>query len=228
VRQGASGIGFAIPVDKAITVASELMSLERLENRWHGIVAKPNKTGTGMIVEEVTKNSPAEKAGIKVGDTISKIDNTIVNRQLDIERALLGRKSIAEIPLVLQRDQSLQTVALTLEARPKSVDDATSPYWQALGLKLAAVPSQQFKQTHSRYRGGLAITAVRNDSPAAKQGLKKGDVLVGLHIWETISTENIDYILGHDDLRDFSPLKFRILRGNEEFFGFLPVNTIKR
>ncbi len=81
------------------------------------------------------------------------IDNITLERPLDIERALLGRKTLSEIPLSLMRQQSVQNLAMTLEAKPKSVDDS-DPYWQALGLKLANIPSQQFKQIHRAIAAG--------------------------------------------------------------------------
>ena len=58
----------------------------------------------------------------------------------------------------------------------------------------------EFKRLGTRYRGGLTVLDVRPGSPAAQQGIRRGDVLVGMHVWETISLENIAYILDRDDL----------------------------
>ena len=90
-------------------------------------------------------------------------------------------------------------------------------------MKLVPVPALQFKQYQSHYRGGLTITEVRPDSPAARQGLHRGDVLVGMHIWETVSIENVNYILNRSDLADIEPMKFYILRGNETLYGHFTV-----
>ncbi len=98
-----------------------------------------------------------------------------------------------------------------------------------LGLRLAAVPAQQFKQYNSRYRGGLAIVAVRAEGPAARQGIRRGDVLVGMHEWETVTPENVDYILNRPDFHKFDPVKFYILRtndsGSEVLYGHLAVSA---
>ena len=51
----------------------------------------------------------------------------------------------------------------------------------------------QFREYNSAYRGGLAIVAVRADGPAARQGIRQGDILVGMHKWETISPENVTW-----------------------------------
>ena len=66
--------------------------------------------------------------------------------------------------------------------------------------------------------------AVRPKSPASDQGIRYGDVLVGMHKWETISLENVAYILDSDEFRQSQPVKFYILRGNETLYGHLQVS----
>ena len=107
---------------------------------------------------------------------------------------------------------------------PDGLAPKATPAWQLLGLELKPIPSEEFRQTfETRYRGGLTVTAVRAQSPAAVQGIRPGDVLVGMHIWETISLENVAYILNRPDFASLNPVKFFILRGNETLYGYLPV-----
>ncbi len=230
VRAGAQGIGFAIPADKAMQIASELMSVQRLENRWHGVVAKPNAgIGDGLIVQAIEKNSPAEKAGLKIGDVIKNVQGTGVARSLDFERALLGQKSGAEFEVSVDRKDQPVKLSLALTSRSKSIStEPSDPVWDLLGLRLATISAQQFKQYNSRYRGGLAVTNVRPDSPAAKQGIRRGDVLVGMHVWETITPDNVDYILSRPDFAEIEPVKFYILRGSEILYGHLAVTNARR
>ena len=77
------------------------------------------------------------------------------------------------------------------------------------------------------YQGGLNVQSVRPDSPAARQGIRRGDILVGMHIWETVSLENVAYVLNRPDFAELEPLKFYILRNNEPLFGHLNV-TIRK
>jgi hypothetical protein len=60
-------------------------------------------------------------------------------------------------------------------------------------------------------------------STAAQNGVRTGDVLVGLHVWETISYDNVNYVLDHPQLGTFNPLKFYILRGDETLYGHVQV-----
>ena len=98
-------------------------------------------------------------------------------------------------------------------------------------MELKPVPSGEFRRKYqTRYRGGLVVTTVRAGSAAARQGIRRGDVLVGMHIWETVSMDNISYILKRADFTSLSPLKFFILRGDETLYGYLPVaaKTVSR
>lgn len=226
VRAGASGIGFAIPADKALAVAAELLSVERLENRWHGITVKADSGDQpGLEIAALDKLSPAAELGLQPGDRIVSIDQQAPRRALDLERALLGRKASGSELLIKRQGEQIK-LTLALAAKPRTVEE-NDPYWQQLGLKLQAAPAVYFKQGASRYRGGLAVVAVRGDGPAAKQGIRKGDILVGMHVWETISLENVDYVLNRADLTEFSPIKFLVMRNGETLFGHMPL-SVKR
>ncbi len=230
VRAGAQGIGFAIPADKAMAVAAKLLSVERLDKLWHGIIVQDAAAAEpGVVVSAVDKESPAAQVGLKSGDVITAVGKQEVVRPLDLERALLGRKAGDAIPLTVRRNDQSVKLTLTLgelPARPASEADLA---WDVLGLRLSPIPSQQFKQLQSQspklaaYRGGVTITEVRPDSPASRQHLRSGDVLVGIHVWETINNENVTWILNRSDLADIEPLKFYIFRGNETFYGHFTV-----
>jgi serine protease Do len=79
----------------------------------------------------------------------------------------------------------------------------------------------EFTRLGTRYRGGLTVLDVRAGSPAAQQGIRRGDVLVGMHVWETVSLENIAYILDREDLSKLDSVVFYIVRGSDTLFGHL-------
>lgn len=225
VRAGAQGIGFAIPADIAMAIASNLMSVQRLENAWHGVVPQADDpVRHELIVSDIEPGSPAEEAGLKPGDVISTVGECSVSRSLDFERALLGRSVNEEVSLAIQRNQQPLTLTLKLSQAPKGQFLANDQAWDVIGLRYDAVSSKQFRSHQTRYRGGLMITAVRPDSPAARQGIRRGDILVGMHVWETITPDNVTYILNRPDFATIEPLKFYILRGNETLYGHLQVS----
>jgi serine protease Do len=212
-----------------MSIAAKLMSVERLERHWHGIVAE-EETGEhpGLVVTSVEKESPAAQVGLKPGDVIMAIGTQEIARPLDLERSFLGRQPGEEVPLVVRRNDKSVKLAIKLAELPSRTAEADLA-WDILGLRLSAIPAAQFKQMQTQsprlaaYRGGVTITDVRPDSPAARRYVHAGDVLVGLHIWETISLENVNYILTRADLADFDPIKFYIVRGKETFYGHFDV-----
>ena len=67
------------------------------------------------------------------------------------------------------------------------------------------------------------MLSVRPASPAARQGVRPGDLLVGLHKWETSSFADLAYILKEPNLAVKNSVKFYVLRGDETLYGHLPV-----
>jgi serine protease Do len=232
VRAGAQGIGFAIPIDKALGIASELLSVRRVDRTWHGMTVDHSSGNTidGALVKEVADESPAALTGLKSGDVIKSVASKPVKRMIDVERALIGTRAGVTVPVTIERNRETRTLHLALANLPdhiapvtNTVATGTDRFWDVLGLRLESVPQRQFQSYRSRYRGGLVVTDVRPEGPAAKQGIRRGDVLVGMHIWETVTSENVNYVLDRPDFGQLDPVKFYILRGNETLYGHLTV-----
>jgi serine protease Do len=226
VRAGAQGIGFAIPVDKAMNVAATLLASAGGKS-WHGIVAAADAPPglAGMRLAAVEKKSPAAEAGLRAGDVITAVGEIGIRRAVDFQREMLDRKAGEKVDMTVQRGGRSIGVSLVLAELPDAAPAGDSGAWELLGLDLRAMPGGEFKEKfHTRYRGGLLVVNVRQNSPAADQGIRAGDVLVGMHIWETVSLDNVTYILRRPDFNSINPVKFFILRGNETLYGFLPIN----
>lgn len=230
VRVGAQGIGFAIPIDEAMEVASRLLTAERIDRVSHGVIGKTtfeNDNKAHFVISAVRKDSPGEKSGFQAGDVVVEAGDVKVMRALDFERALIGHRAGEEVNVTVKRNNEAVKISLVLDGVGRSgvvkVSNEKDPHWDTLGMKLAPMNSNDFRQLNSRYRGGLKVITVRDDSPAAKQGIRPGDVLVGMHIWETVSVDNLNYILNRDDFIDLQPIKFYIVRGTETLFGHMRV-----
>ncbi len=228
VRVGAQGIGFAIPVDRAMEVAARLLSSERVGGVWHGIIpATPDGIVEGVYTRSVQQGSPAAEAGITVGDVITRVNSLPVRRTLDLERAMLGLRPGQEVRFeVLRRDQT-QQVRVQLAAasgRGAGVDDPVfQRAWEAFGMRLEELSNSSPVIVHPQFHGGLRVVEVRADSPAAREGVVAGDILVGMHEWVTTSPDDLAYVFSSGKLLQNQAVKFYILRGSETLFGHLPV-----
>ncbi|QDU55150.1 trypsin-like peptidase domain-containing protein [Aeoliella mucimassa] len=239
VRAGAQGIGFAIPVDSAMEVAARLISVEETENMWHGLTLRTDAAEGQVVVEHVAEGSPADKYGFTRGDVIERIGEIEAHRRLDIERALIGTNSRAVDVAVARSGES---VGLKLAAEPLRSNGSTpivaaksyhSDAWETLGVELEPAPKNLFSKD-SQYRGGLKIVDVRPNSPAEREGLESGDILVGMHRWQTASMNDIDYILKKSNIDQLREVRFYIVRNNETLYTDINVasatsrSTIRR
>lgn len=226
VRMGAQGIGFALPVDETIEVVSKLLDDEVAHTVSVGIVGKTTSDGerTRFVVTQVPANGGASASGVRVGDVIVSVDGKPVVRSLDFQCAMIGRQPGDELSLVVTRGAEEISTNLVLGDVVSGQRSIAAQAWQALGLRLAAAPGQAVSQINSKYRGGMRIVAVRPDSPAAVEGIRPGDILVGLHKWETISMDNVAYILESDEFIEAQPAKFFVLRGTDTLYGQIRIS----
>ena len=141
---------------------------------------------------------------------------------------MLGHKAGDCISLTLSRSGAEEQIELPLAAARHLAMSIEDRSWLELGLRTEPMAATKVQKLQTRYRGGLLVKEVRGDGPAADQGIRAGDILVGLHIWETISSENITYVLDKAREENLGPIKFYVLRGRETLFGHLTSDTIRR
>jgi serine protease Do len=92
--------------------------------------------------------------------------------------------------------------------------------WDEIGIRVVPI---NFKAASKQknYRGGLKITEVKASSPATKQGLRSGDILLGLHKWETVTLEHLNYVLNTEMFQTREPMSFYIYRNDDFLYGEL-------
>jgi serine protease Do len=208
IRAGAQGIGFAIPVDHMVKSVSEMLKKRRRTAAYDGFACRDllESTKDGfvrtVVIERVDPSSPAEAAGLKIGDVVKQVGDVKVASGIDIERGLMEVKPGDNLSFVVRRRDQEKQVQLAI----------VDLIWQKLGVQFAVARTDAIAQANRQLHGGLEVTAISAAGPAAKAGLRKGDILVGLHSWETVSTDNVTYVLNHRDLASFNPVPFFILR----------------
>jgi serine protease Do len=250
IRAGAQGIGFAIPVDTMIRVAADMLAQVRGRENVAplGLVvrddvtqpastASPRTFATRTVVIDKVDAGAADKAGLRSGDVVLKVGEVPVASSLDVQRGLLGHEGGQRVDVVVRRDGSQRTIEMALEAGPRlgqrgdgrsaatlasGTATPAGQVWQALGMRLQEMANPaEVARSHPQLHGGLLVGDVRPDSPAAKAGIRSGDVLVGLHQWEMLSLNNVTFVLNHPDRGSFSPLRFYILRGGQVHRGWV-------
>ncbi|MBL8855054.1 MAG: trypsin-like peptidase domain-containing protein [Planctomycetaceae bacterium] len=217
VRVGAQGIGFAIPVNKALEVASELLSRENSLRIFHGITVETTYPNNVPVTEvsRVAPNSPAAQAGIQVGDQLVKVGEFHIQRQLDLQLALLEESVGSKVVCLVRRDGAEVSTNVELQPGRSSMIELV---WDMIGIEVKQEVPSVVTQLNEKYAGGLRVEKVRPGSPAKNQGIQVGDILVGLHEWETVSLDDMNYIVSQPIVLQ-QPIQFYILRSKQAFFG---------
>jgi serine protease Do len=229
IRAGAQNIGFALPVDSVIPRAADLIGVRRRAGIRHGLVlrdtaardATESAAKRSVSVEQVEANSPAAGAGFKVGDVLERVDDITVITSIDFERGLIERPAGQKIPVKVQRNGTSTDLELVLQAGPKVPVAASDAVWKRLGVKVVPVGADAVAKANPQLRGGLQVTEVAAGGVASTAGIQKGDVLVGLHLWETLNLDNVTFVLNHKDLATFLPLKYFVARDGKLKDGWI-------
>jgi serine protease Do len=124
----AEGIGFAVPINLALDIARQIIDHGRVQRAWLGVVGYDvNRrvafhygltAGRGIFVTEVTQGSPAEAAGLRVGDVITAAGDSPLVGVGDLVAALRSRTTGSTLDMEVERNGRRIRIQATLAARP--------------------------------------------------------------------------------------------------------------
>ena len=194
------GIGFAIPVNMALSIVDDLLDDGAVQRGFLGVniqdldLEKSEALGLkdqgGALVSMVGGDSPAEKAGIEVGDVIVKADGQRVESSSRLRLLISSRKPGSSIPLEILRDGERVTLTATLDELPAealaSGAPGTMPRSKTPAVSNEIVPGVRATELTNQNRkqnqipdkvDGLLVLEVDPNSRAAAMGIQKGDVI---------------------------------------------------
>jgi serine protease Do len=181
------GLGFAIPINLAKWVADQLMAKGRVVRGWLGVVIQeitPEIAETigvkeGILVSQVAPGSPAEKAGLKVGDIIVAIDGEKVREVRELQFRVMKTPPGTEITLTIIRGGKEQTIKAKVGEMPEEVSFG-QPKEQVgeLGLSLRDLSPEEVSRLGVK---GVFVEGVAPGSLAQRSGLRRGDIILAVN-----------------------------------------------
>ena len=189
----------------------------------HGAAMRAGAIDRRDVAQDIDPNDRSDpQIDFIVGELdLDRIGHARTASTLDFECALLDRLPGQSVPVVVRRGGTEQRIELTLQTAGGSATSTTDLIWRKLGLHLSPIRAELVSYNNRQLHGGLVVNDVYSDGPAAKAGIQRGDVLVGLHQWETLTVDNVQYVITHPELPTFSPLSFYILRQGQVRRGYL-------
>jgi putative serine protease PepD len=123
---GSIGLGFAIPVDLAKTISSEIISTGRVTHAFFGLQTQPilpqaaQQAGVpdGLFVAAVTAGGPSAQAGLQTGDVITKVDGQPATSNVQLQELTLTKQPGNQVPLDYWRHGTTGRVTVTLGTQP--------------------------------------------------------------------------------------------------------------
>ncbi|MHA0901710.1 serine endoprotease DegP [Enterobacter ludwigii] len=176
---GNIGIGFAIPSNMVKNLTAQMVQYGQVKRGELGILgtelnselAKAMKVDAqrGAFVSQVMPNSSAAKAGIKAGDVITSLNGKPISSFAAL-RAEVGSMPIgSKVTLGLLRDGKPVNVSLELQQSSQNQVDSSTIFSGIEGAEMSNKGQDK----------GVVVNNVKANSPAARIGLKKGDVIMG-------------------------------------------------
>lgn len=223
IRAEAQNIGFAIPVDTLVDNLRHMLTPEELRRVRLGLIVGCKKAEgrfTGLVVDSVTKGSPADKKGISPGDIILSVDGKKLNNVIDFYIGLMDKKVGEPIKVEYIKPGALaarsRNVELTLEARPLPNGPAlVSNFFQMNVSMLNDRMAQKF-DFESAYPI-LIITEVTRDGMAAKVGLAPGDLILEINGAAVSSIKELS--LAMEKIAEGDLVQVKIMRISVGLFG---------
>jgi serine protease Do len=158
-------------VDQLRKFLPGIMDVERINRVTLGV----HFEGVGPArITKVDADSPAEAAGLKVGDMVVAVDGQAIAQDIDFFVEMMEKKSGEDVTLTVLREGKRHKFVVRLGERPSGTEQA----WRKLGMRLRPISAEQAGRLGLSPGAGLVIYEVHEAGPAHEAGIEPGDILV--------------------------------------------------
>ena len=192
---GGQGIGFAIPIDLAKSIVTQLKTNGQVTRGWLGITIQDLKgqlaeyygvSGkTGVLVASVVPGDPADQAGIQPKDIITEINGEKVTSSRDLTKlaANLGVGDTAKVTIL--RNGKSKTLEIQIGKRPMTMASASESRQKEkqgqYGFKVADLTPEMARRFKIEETSGVIVVGVVANSQADTAGVQQGDLIIEIN-----------------------------------------------
>jgi serine protease Do len=196
-----AGVGFSLPSNTVAQVYNQLIGPEhRVARGSIGImfdsvenpaIARVYGNGTGVTISSVVAGSPADQAGLKVGDTITIVDGKKVTKGAELVADIASRKPGAKVQLGFVRNGKQQETSVTIADRAKlfaarlneddNGNDESTPKQSKFGITVRKLTPEMAERLDMPAGKGVIVQDVKPGSFAEDVNLNRGDVILEIN-----------------------------------------------
>ena len=183
------GIGFAIPINMAREVMTQLIANGRVVRGWLGIAIQDLtdelaagfgiSSKSGVLVADVMKDGPAEAAGMKPGDVIVELGGAPIKEVTELQKRVAAIPPGRPTALTVLRDRKPTKLTVKIGEQPgEETVVAAGPKGEGLGVTVESLSEEMAQAYGLRGRAGVVVTGVASGGAAEAAGIREGDVLL--------------------------------------------------
>ena len=201
------GYGFAIPIDLAHRVMEDLIAYGHVRRAYLGIrmqsVAPEDADALGLpqiagaLVQEVTDDTPAAKAGLQAYDVITAVDGESVRTSNDLQHKIALKAPGDRINVTVYRDREPREIEVRLDEAPisEAVAEAPAPrprMADKIGIEVADITADIAESLGLASTDGVVVTNVQRGGPADRRNIQRGSVIHEINGAPIRNAEDVD------------------------------------
>ena len=245
---GNMGIGFAIPINMAHRIMEDLIYEGKVNRGWLGVMIQELDYNTrealgidnknrGVLIGDVFKDQPADKAGIKRGDIVLSINNKPVTNTNELKNVVASIRPGKKAPVEVLRNNKKITLHVILTERDDdrtnksaasdskdSPDSKNDDISQLLGIKAGNITPELQKQLDlNKNTKGVIILEVEPGSQAQREGIAQNDIILEINRKPTPTVKDFKKLL--KSIKPGDSVLFLLQREGNTFFRAFKVKN---
>ena len=202
---GSMGVGFAIPINMARAIKSQLIESGTVTRGYLGVYLQEITQlladslelpdSQGILISDIIDGSPAENAGLKQGDVVRKIDRLAVRDTGAFRNEISSRRPDSELELTIYRDGEEKTITVTIGRLPDDDTIAETSLQEAmekLGMRVSEITEETARRFGYGQNEGVVITEVDPAGRVAQAGLRSGTLIAAVNRLRVRSIEEFN------------------------------------
>jgi serine protease Do len=210
---GYMGIGFAVPIDMAMSIKEQLVVSGKVTRGYVGVFLNPGEVTEemarsfgrsevgGVLIAEVEKEGPADKAGIRSGDILTELNGAKIKDNTSFRNEVARIMPNKKAQITLYRDGKPKTVTVTIGTFPEDAAVAggqqdSEGLAERLGFQVQELTEDVAQQLGYEGASGVVVADVDPASAAYEKGLRPGMLIIEVNRSEVKSIRDFEKAVG--------------------------------